>query len=470
VAAYVALLAVALTVTLVVTWLALVERYDDDVEAALAQEVEEVRQLAAGVDPSTGEPFGEDVDAIFSYFLRRNVPSDDEAYYTYIDGRFHLASFDAPIELTSDLDLTARWAAVQEPTWGTTTTAAGETRFLAVPVLDAERRAAGVFVVAYFPAGGRAELWRILRTAAIAGAVVLLIAGAVAWTTASRVLRPIRDLTATARGITTNDLSGRIPVEGRDELAELGTTFNDMIERLEQGVAGQRQFLDDVAHELRTPITIVQGHLELMGDDAVDRAETLAVVGDELARMNRYVDDLLLLAKADGTNFLRPEPVDLGELARSLRPKLDGLGDRRWQMDDMPAPGTAAIIADPGRLTQAVLNLAGNAVQHTAPGATIQVGVEPILVHGEAAGARLWVRDTGPGLEPGLDDRLFDRRVRGAASRSAREDGLGIGLSIVAAIARAHGGTVAAADADGGGARFTITVPAEPPAADEEMT
>jgi two-component system, OmpR family, sensor kinase len=138
-------------------------------------------------------------------------------------------------------------------------------------------------------------------------------------------------------------------VEGRDELAELGATFNAMVERLENGFAQQRRFLDDVAHELRTPITIVQGHVDLLGDDPEERAESVATINDELDRMNRYVNDLLLLAKAESGEFLQFEPVDLGELAVMLEQRLGCSATACGTLDAAPAPGTVAILGDRDR-------------------------------------------------------------------------------------------------------------------------
>ena len=112
-------------------------------------------------------------------------------------------------------------------------------------------------------------------------------------------------LADTARSISETDLTRRIPVSGRDEIAELARTFNAMLDRLEAAFATQRAFVSDASHELRTPITIVRGHLELLGDDPQERRETIALVTDELDRMSRFVDDLLLLAKAERDDFLR---------------------------------------------------------------------------------------------------------------------------------------------------------------------
>ena len=221
VAASVALLAGALAVMLLVTWLALVNRLERDIDDALAQEVEELRQLATGVDPRTGELFGTDARAIFDTFLNRNVPSDSEAYYSYVDGRFFLASFGAPIAIAREQALTATWTAADSATWGTTSTSVGEIRYLATPVIT-DRGTIGVFVVVHFPADDRGEVARVIRTAALAGATVLVIAAAAAWSMAGRVLRPIRELTATAQGITATDLSAADPGHGRRRARRAG--------------------------------------------------------------------------------------------------------------------------------------------------------------------------------------------------------------------------------------------------------
>ena len=144
--------------------------------------------------------------------------------------------------------------------------------------------------------------------------VVMLLASLFIWLAAGRAIAPLEALTRTAKTISETDLSGRIPVRGSDEIAELGRTFNGMLDRLETAFAGQKDFLTDVSHELRTPITVIRGHLETLGDSPAEREEAIAVIQDELDRMNRYVDDLLLLAKAPRPDFLRlgpdrPRPV-----------------------------------------------------------------------------------------------------------------------------------------------------------------
>lgn len=148
---------------------------------------------------------------------------------------------------------------------------------------------------------------------------------------------------------------------GTDDVAQLARTFNTMLDRLEVAFLAQREFVDNAGHELRTPITVIRGHLELMGDDPGEREETRALVLDELARMNRMVDDLLVLAKSERPDFLKLEEVNLTELTVEVVAKARGMADRAWRVD---ATADAVIVADGQRLTQALMQLVSNAVRH----------------------------------------------------------------------------------------------------------
>ena len=453
VAGYVLLLTAALVVAIVVARQVQLARADGEFAQEQVQEVGELRALAGGIDPATGEPFGADVRAIFDTFLARSLPSDDEAFYTIIDGRPYDTSAGAP-PLLDDPRFAQAWQ-VGEPTKSTIQSelpGVGEVRSLAVPIGSVDGTS-GVFVVASFPADDYREVDDVVRLITYVGIAAVLVTSALAWSLAGRVLRPVRQLTSTARRISDSELSARIPVDGHDELAELGTTFNDMVERLDHSFTAQRQFLDDVAHELRTPITIARGHLETLEDDPVERAETVEIVTDELDRMSRYVSDLLTLAKAEQPDFLVLRDVDPGELALDLHHRMRGLGARSWVLDSAPPVGEVVLRADPDRLAQAVLNLAANAVQHTRDGDEIGTGVAIV-----GTTLRLWVRDTGPGVDPRIIDTIFDRYARAATSRSRRPEGSGLGLSIVDAIARAHGGEPSVDSQPGHGATFTVTI------------
>jgi signal transduction histidine kinase len=282
---------------------------------------------------------------------------------------------------------------------------------------------------------------------------MLLIGSVVIWRVAESVLRPVRLTTETVHEISTADLTRRLPVSGNDEVADLGRTFNDLLAKLEDAFETQRRFVDDAGHELRTPITIIRGHLELLDDDPAERERTLALVGDELERMQRIVTDLLTLAKVERPDFLSLEAVDLATLTDELIDKVRPLGEREWVVD---ARARGIVIADRQRLSQAVIQLAQNAVQHTVEGGVIALGSEI-----RAGEARLWVRDTGEGISADELDGIFGRFAR--ARRRRVSDGAGLGLSIVRAIAEAHGGRVDVESALGVGSTFTVVVPVDQP-------
>jgi two-component system, OmpR family, sensor kinase len=443
---------VAMVAGLFVQRIVLLRRLDAEVDDQLRQERRELEVLATGRDPRTGEPFEGDVRAIFDTFLRRNVPVTGETYLTFIDGEPYKRT-PAPLRLDRIPEFGGRWANLTEGEQDSISTDAGTVRYLAVPLLDGNQTG-GVFVVASFLRGERDEIDTTIQIAALVLGVVVLGTIGAAWVVAGRLLRPIRDVTDTARAITETDLTRRIPVEGDDEIAELARTFNSMLDRLSGAFESQRAFIDDAGHELRTPITIVRGHLELMGDDPRERADTMRLVSDELDRMTRIVEELLLLAKAEQSDFLRLGPVEVSDLTTELLVKARALGDRDWRLDGCAA---GPIVADEHRLTQAMLNLVRNAVVHTGPDDEIAIGSA-----WTADGISLWVRDTGSGIAEADQRRIFERFSRGRGS-PRRSEGAGLGLAIVRAIAVAHGGRVTLASSPGQGAEFAIVLPAQGP-------
>lgn len=445
---YVVLVSLALLITVIVARGALIARYDRDVDARLASEVDQLELVIAAGDPETGERFTS-AEVLFETHLRNVLPGDDAAFFTLVEGVPFRLSFDAPADLLGDVALVESWASLGASEFGTTNSEAGLARSLAVPVALEENR--GTFVATVFKQNGRDDLNGVFRTLTLVGAVALLVSALIALSIASRVVRPVRDLTSVAQSVTDADLSARIPAEGDDELADLANTFNEMMSRLEHGFASQRSFLDDVAHELRTPITIIQGHLAFLDDDPTERAATVDLLNDELGRMSRYVDDLLVLAQAERPDFLRRTPVDLDVFAERLVEKARALADRNWMLDQW-AIGVVEI--DEQRISQAVLNLAGNAVRHTEPGDEIGLAVRL-----DSRALTVAVRDSGTGVDPSVVDELFTRHSYSAASRTT--GGMGLGLSIVDAIAVAHGGTVSVETRPGEGATFTISIPTE---------
>jgi signal transduction histidine kinase len=449
---YVGLLAVLVVASVVVARQVLIDRLEEQLEHELEQEVREVRVLSGGTDPETGEPF-ENARRIFAVFLRRNIPARNEVILTYVNGeafrRVPTRLRAAPYRLHADPELVGRWSSLRQTDRGEIETPGGRVMYWAEPIRHGGQL--GTFVVAIFRDREEEGLNDAIAALAIVGFVFLVAGSVLAWRLAGGVLRPVRAVTATARSISETSLERRIVTRGSDEIAQLAETFNEMLDRLQEAFATQRRFLDDAGHELRTPLTIVSGHLELLEDDPVARKRTLELVLDELERMGRMVSDLLLLARSDQPHFLRLELVDVAALTDELGAKASALGSRDWRID---AVGRRLIVADRQRLTQAVVQLARNAVQHTEEGAEIGIGSAASPVE-----ARFWVRDTGQGVPAEDRERIFDRFERGA---NASGEGAGLGLAIVSAIARAHGGRVEVESSEEG-ATFAIVVPTDQP-------
>jgi signal transduction histidine kinase len=409
----------------------LLSRVDSRIEGGLAQEVTEFRRFASQPGAS------DDVQRLFDLFLARDVPDEGEATFTFVGARAYRSNAD----LGTGADLLERVRSLGEVRTVTRGDVGG-IRYLAVPI-DDEGQRRGVFVVTADLAHERAEVSEAVQAAAGIAIAMLVIVSVLAFVAVGRVLAPLRTLGATARTIQSgDDLTRRIDVRGDDEIAELGHLFNAMLDRLEAAFALQREFVSDAGHELRTPITIIRGHLELLDRDP----ETLRIVTDELDRMSRFVEDLLTLAKAGRPDFLALGELDLDLLTDELMAKASRLGPRDWRLEHT---GAGLLTADRQRLTQAVMNLAANAVQHPNEGDTITLGSE--LRDGEA---RIWVADNGPGVALEDRERIFDRYAR-----SSNGDGAGLGLAIVQTIARAHGGRIELLDSEPG-ARFELVIPA----------
>ena len=318
VAWFIFVLALSTVGLVVVTYEVLGLRLDQRIDAELRQEVAELRVLKGTNDPRTGKPFTS-VRRLFDVYLVNNVPSRNEAHITFLAGEPYLRSRQVvPYRLDGDAELVARWANLKATDRGAVSTPAGRVEYIAVPIA-AGGRTGGVFVAAVFRDRLLGEVERSAIFAASAVALgVLLFGSLLAWRLADRVVHPVTELTRTARSISETDLSGRIPQKGKDEVAQLATTFNEMLDRLERAFASQRRFADDASHELKTPLTIVRGHLELLDDDPAERRETLALVTDELDRMGRIVEDLLVLARREEPDFLALSTVDVGPLTDAL--------------------------------------------------------------------------------------------------------------------------------------------------------
>ncbi len=307
----------------------------------------------------------------------------------------------------------------------------------------------------------------------------MILVGLVGFVVSGRLLAPLRTLRQTAQEIGEGNLSGRIPEDqltSGDEIADLGHTMNAMLDRLSLSFDEQRNLLDDAGHELRTPITIVQGHLELLDQrNPAEVAETVDLSLDELARMRRIVEDLMILAKSRRPDFVRPGPVDIDELLTSVLEKVRPLADRQWRIDRTVH---AVIELDQQRITQALVQLVSNGVRHSTAGSAIALSAVVITVAAADSSLppvgqrlRLSVRDEGAGIAPEDHQRIFERFARSgpAHDHHASAEGSGLGLAIVDAIAKAHRGQVLLDSEPGRGSTFTLDLPivtTDPPASD----
>ncbi len=330
----------------------------------------------------------------------------------------------------------------------------------------AERNAfgGGIVVVAVPLSEAERTLDRLLVVEALVIAAVLLILGLAGWVVVRIGLRPLDRIGHTAGAIAGGDLSHRVEAtDPRTEVGRLGIALNRMLDRLEEAFSRREQseerlraFIADASHELRTPLASIRGYAELfrMGavDDEAERARAMRRIEDEAARMGVLVEDLLTLARLDQVADAPHAELELAGLAA------DAVADARATAPDREIAldaGPATVHGDAHQLRQVLGNLLRNALVHTPAGTPIDVTVA------ESAGSvRLEVRDHGPGLPGGDPQALFERFWRAEGGRERGRAGAGLGLAIVAAIVDAHGGSVRAADAPGGGASFVVTLPA----------
>jgi heavy metal sensor kinase len=331
-----------------------------------------------------------------------------------------------------------------------------EGRLLAVPVAGGR-----VLVVGASLDDQHEALARLAALMAVGGPLVLILAGGVGWVVAGAALRPVERMRIEAAAISASEPGRRLPPAGTgDEVARLGETLNEMLDRLEQALQRERRFVDEASHELRTPLANLRIELDLALRRARSSEELEAALrsaADETERLARLAEDLLVLARADrGRVPVRREEVDLAELVGG---EVDAFAARARQAGvavEARVPTGLVSSLDPLRMRQAVGNLLDNAVRSTPPQGTVTIEV------GHADGfLSLEVRDTGEGFPAAFLRNAFEPFARPDAPRSRpdRDAGSGLGLAIVRAVAEAHGGTVEAANRPEGGAAVRLRIP-----------
>ena len=326
----------------------------------------------------------------------------------------------------------------------------------------------GAYVVLAVPLTDvQSTLRELLLLESFVGLAVLIATAALALLIIRIGLRPLARMGAVAQDIAAGDLSRRVePVTPDTEIGRLGLALNGMLSQIESAFAERtasentlRRFIADASHELRTPLTSVRGYAEMLRRGAERSPEDSSVarrrIEEESVRMSEMVDDMLVLARLGQGRPLEKKPVDLQAIARDAVADAHAVAPKRQIALNAPSP--VVILGDDTRLRQAVGNLVRNALVHTPSETPIQVGIAT-----EDGLARIIVSDHGPGLRAEEKARIFEPFYRADPSRSRDSGGVGLGLSIVAAVAGAHGGTVKVVDTPGGGATFALEIPTGP--------
>lgn len=286
-------------------------------------------------------------------------------------------------------------------------------------------------------------------------AMMLGLAGILSFVITRSITRPLEKLVDTMQKASSGDLTVRSGISEVDEVGFLAKSFDQMIAELEKTFSAQKQFINDASHDLRTPITIIKGHLEILGrfgqPTYEDFTETKALLLDELDRMSRMVSDLLLLARSEEPEFFNMREVDLKEFLDTIFRKASSMSAHNWALGEVPK---VKIEGDPHRLTQVFLNLMDNAIFHTPPEGYIRLSAEA-----DSEWVRISVADTGVGIPEEDLERVFQRFYRVDKARSREHGGMGLGLAIVESIVKGHKGRITVSSELGRGSVFTVWLP-----------
>ncbi|MFA9446531.1 ATP-binding protein [Egicoccus sp. AB-alg6-2] len=460
-----AVFAVSLAVAAVLAYELLLQDGRRDIDIVIAREQERFalsmsELLADAQEDLPGASDDEALRAAVTRYLQLNPATPSYwAIVTFADGHQQAAANGPP-----ELEPLFHAGALPQGRLNvreTIPTEAGDVRTATVPILLGGDRVGTLQIVAPL-APVRAEAMEAAGLVAAAAGVSLLLGGILLAATLWRSLAPLGQLAATARNTNLRSLDARVDEpDGDDEVGLLAREFNTMLARLAAASDQQREFMASIGHELRTPITIARGHLEVLESvGAGDRAltsETVAILQDELRRMGRLVEDLMAIARSGMDDFARRRPVELVHWFEELELRLSGTPSGRQVRIQPPPPVT--LQADPDRLAQAVLNLVSNAEVHTPPGTDIRVeaGLRPRHVV-------VAVHDDGPGIPEEIRDQVFAPFVRAGEAPSST----GLGLSVVKAVVDAHDGEVVL-DTGAHGTRIELLLPWQPAADETEL-
>lgn len=428
----------------------------------ITQEIEEFRTFAAeGVDPETARPFSS-VGELMERYLARQQPTAGEAIIAHANGQVLTAGTaanqagtwlaDDPVLLSRILD-DSKTSGVVESSRGTVRWAKAEAKDAAGDSASSQR---AHLVVAHFVAGAQEEANRqaILLFGVAAGGLALT--AGIAWLAAGQIMRPIRTMSEAAESITANDLSARVPIEGRDDLAQLAKTLNAMLDRVEASHLAQRHFIAEAREHLGSPQRKLEAALQQLNEEQLSqkqRSKTIRSAQANISLMGQTLADLELLAQSSDPDFIQPRTVPVGEVtadvaAAAARP--GAYPDRRFRIVES---AKAQAWLDPLRISQAMHQLIQNAVAHTCDGESIRIGSSAT-----AGMVNFWVANDGPALDPQQARSLLEN-YRSAPGTGEHGSGMGLGLAVVKAVAQAHGGTAWVESGNGHGTSFGFSLP-----------
>jgi len=428
----------------------------------ISQEIDEFRTFAAeALDPATAQPFTS-MHSLMERYLARQQPMAGEAIVAKAEGKVATTGNTADHagrQLAQDPDLLGRILA-SEKTSGVSNSDHGTVRWAKAVAQESggqsRPKRQGQLIVAHYIAGAQERVdQQAVLLFGIAGGGLALTAG-IAWLVSRQIMRPIRSMSETAASITANDLSARVPVAGRDDLAQLAQTFNSMLDRVESAHLAQRHFIAEAREHLHNPQRELAAALSVLSSDALGAQPRRAVIAKAqnlIDQMGQTLLDLEVLAQSSNPDFVQPSLVSVGEVtadvaAAAARP--EAYPHRQFRIQES---ARAQSWLDPIRVSEAMHQLIRNAVAHTAPGESIRIGS---TVDGKQVS--FWVANEGPALDPERAKALFET-YRSASTTEDHAPGMGLGLAVVKAVAQAHGGTAWVESGEGIGARFGFSLP-----------
>ncbi|MGQ3382058.1 ATP-binding protein [Glutamicibacter sp. TV12E] len=434
----------------------------DSANIGIAQEIEEFRTFAAeAVDPTTAKPFSS-MHSLMERYLARQQPMAGEAILAKAGGKVLTIQNTADQMgqvLAEDPVLLGRILA-NEKTSGVAQSSHGTVRWAKAVAQNANGQRGpehqAQLVVAHYTAGAQEKVdQQAVLLFGIAAGGLALTAG-IAWLVSRQIMRPIHTMGVTAAQISANDLSARVPVLGRDDLARLAQTFNAMLDRVEAAHLAQRHFIAEAREHLNEPqreLALALSELNRQGLSAQRRQLVIAKAQELIEKMGQTLLDLEILAQSSNPDFVQPSYVAVGEVTADVAAAAARPGaylDRRFRIQES---ARAQAWLDPIRVSEAMHQLIHNAVTHTQAAECIRIGS---TIDGDHVS--FWVANDGPALDPDQARAMFET-YRSAFAHDERASGMGLGLAVVKAVAQAHGGTAWVESGDGVGTRFGFSLP-----------